>query len=385
MNDDPLIRLAQRLVQQKGFASEEKAVAETVATEMRRLGYDTVTTDRNGSVVGTIEGRTSGPTLLFDAHIDTVPIPPEAAWTHDPFGASIENGFLLGRGAADMKGALAAMLVAAADCDRKTLHGQIVVSASVLEEVLEGVALKTVMEATQPDFVVIGEATNLNLSLGGRGRAEIRLETQGIAAHTSSPQEGRNAVLAMLKVIEVIEAMPAAEHPLLGPVIYALTDIISQPYPGHSVVPSRCVATYDQRLHPGETEKSVLRSLRENPLLEALPLSVEIPQGSYQAYTGQLLEARKFFPAWEIEPDHPLVVKAMAGLASAGLQPEQSGYRFCTNAAYSAGVAGIPTIGFGPAREEDAHVVDERLAIDQLVAAAQGYGGIIQAVLGQTY
>ena len=70
-----------------------------------------------------------------------------------------------------------------------------------------------------------------------------------------------------------------------------------------------------------------------------------------------------------------------AGLDRAGLQPSVGAYRFCTNAAYSAGIAGVPTIGFGPAEETDAHVIDERLAIADLLAAARGYQGIIEAVL----
>ncbi len=74
---------------------------------------------------------------------------------------------------------------------------------------------------------------------------------------------------------------------------------------------------------------------------------------------------------------------AARGLRSAGLDPQMGAYRFCTNAAYSAGVAGVPTIGFGPGREEDAHVVDERIAVADVLAAERGYRGIIEAALAQ--
>ena len=95
-----------------------------------------------------------------------------------------------------------------------------------------------------------------------------------------------------------------------------------------------------------------------------------------------MLHAHKFFPAWVFDEAHPFIQSALAGLRAVGLTPALRAYRFCTNAAYSAGLAGVPTIGFGPAAEGDAHVVDERLELAALHQAAQGYLGIIQAVLG---
>ena len=96
---------------------------------------------------------------------------PGVPWQHNPFGAEIEEGFVYGRGAADMKGAVPAMIHAVAGVDRSRLRGRIVVTATATEENLEGVALKAVMDAIPPDFVVIGEATELRLVRGGRGRA----------------------------------------------------------------------------------------------------------------------------------------------------------------------------------------------------------------------
>ncbi|MBE2236282.1 MAG: YgeY family selenium metabolism-linked hydrolase, partial [Caldilineaceae bacterium] len=110
-------------------------------------------------------------------------------------------------------------------------------------------------------------------------------------------------------------------------------------------------------------------------------LEAEIGLGEYAAYTGRVFQTEKFFPAWLYAEDHWFVAQALAGLRGAGLQPGLRAYRFCTNAAYSAGLAGVPTIGFGPAEEHDAHVIDERLAIADLLAAARGYRGIIAAAL----
>lgn len=380
MDKEFLIEFTRDLVRLPSPSGEEQRVAERVAAEMRALGFDLVETDECGTVIGIIEGAQPGPTVLLDAHTDTVGIAPGAPWSRDPFAADIVDDAIVGRGSADMKGALAAMVYGAAAADRAALAGRVVVSASTMEEVLEGVALQAVMERHPADFVVIGEATELNVARGGRGRAEIHLETIGRPGHTSAPHLGRNAVLDMMRVIEAVERLRLPVDPLVGPAILALTDIISDPYPGHSVIPSRCRATYDRRLLPGESAEDVLAAITGLEELGDIRLTARIGKGEYQAYTGQTLEAEKFFPAWVLAEEDPFFRRALAGLHAAGLEPRLSAYRFCTNAAYSAGRAGVPTIGYGPAAETDAHVVDERLRLDDLVAAARGYQSIIEAV-----
>jgi putative selenium metabolism hydrolase len=280
-----------------------------------------------------------------------------------------------------MKGALAAMVHAAANVDKSRLAGKVVVSASVMEEVYEGGALKTVMDAVKPDFVVIGEASELNLVRGGRGRAEIHLETIGLASHSSSPHLGVNAIYLMMKVIEAVDKIELGKHPLLGPALLALTDIISEPYPAYSVIPARCKATYDRRLLPGETVESVLGAITSLAELKNINFNAKIAESEHRAYTGKTLAAYKFFPAWELEEGHPFVQKALSGLRASGLDPDMRAYRFCTNAAYSIGEAGVPTVGFGPGAEGDAHVVDEKIRLEDLEKAALGYKGMIEAGL----
>lgn len=372
MNTERLIAFTQALVRTPSLSGEEKAAVELVLAEMRDLGFDRMWADANGSAIGILQGARPGKTILLDAHCDTVGIAPGSPWTRKPFAAEIENGFMYGRGTADMKGALAAIIHGAASVNRANLAGQIVVSATVLEEVMEGVSLGAVMQELEPDFVVIGEATELNLNRGGRGRAEIQLETIGKPAHSSSPQLGVNAVTLMWRAVQAIEQMPVAHDELLGEALMVLTDIISDPYPGYSVIPSRCRVTYDRRLLPGETVASVLG---------ALPVNAKIAEGEHATYTGATLRGAKFFPAWLLAQDHPFVQSALRGLRTAGLKPQIGAYRFCTNAAHSAGIARVPTVGFGPAREGDAHVVDEHIALADLIAAARGYQGIIEAVL----
>jgi len=382
LNSQRLVEFTQDLVQLPSLSGEEQHVAARVEQEMRALGYDSVEVDANGSVVGVLQGAQPGPTLLLDAHTDTVTISPGAPWQHDPFGAEIDGDAIYGRGTADIKGALAAMVHGAAAVDRAQLRGRVVVSASTLEEVMEGVALQAVMAAWPPDMVIIGEATDLQLVHGGRGRAELHLTTTGKPSHSSAPHLGRNAVLDMVRVIDAISTLQLGEHPLMGPAILALTDIISQPWPGNSVIPSICNVTYDRRLLPGETAAGVMAEITGLPGVQGLPLSISIGDNSYTAWTGATLSAHKFFPAWVVDAGAPIVTRALAALAQVGQAPRLSAYRFCTNAAYSAGVAGVPTIGYGPATEADAHVIDERLRLNDLFAAAAGYGALIAELNG---
>jgi len=384
MPEDLLIAFTQALVRQRSLSGEEGAVVELIISEMQRLGFDQVWKDKNGSAIGVIKGAQPGPTLLLDGHCDTVGVAPGISWTHDPFGGEIKEGVIYGRGAADMKGALTAMIHAAASVDRSHLKGEVAVSATVMEESLEGASLQTAMEALAPDFVVIGEATDLNLNRGGRGRAEIHLETIGRPAHSSSPHLGRNAVYDMMKVIGAVESVPAKTDPLLGQTVFALTDIISDPYPACSMVPSRCRVTYDRRLIAGETPDKILGAIAGSPELQGIGLRAEIATADYHTYTGAILRGTKFLPAWAFPETDSFVQACLRGLRMAGLDPKIGAYRFCTNAAYSAGIAGVPTVGFGPGREEDAHTVDEHLGFESLITAKKGYRGIIDAVLSES-
>ena len=380
---ESLIRFARGLVQTPSLSCREERVAKLVEGEMKALGFDEISVDPFGNVIGVIQGAEPGPTLLLDAHTDTVDVTGGVSWQKDPFSGEVTGGFLHGRGSADMKGALAAMIHAAAEVDRAQIRGRVVVSASPMEEVLEGAALKKVMEAFPPDFVVIGEATDLNLARGGRGRAEIHLEATGVPTHSSAPHLGRNAVLDMMKLIGEIEAVELPSHPLMGPAILALTEISSAPFPANSVIPSICRATYDRRLIPGETEDDVLGPFRGVAEGLDLNLRAQVGVGEYLTFTGNTLRMQKFFPAWVVPENDWFVTRALAGLVAGGLSPELGAYGFCTNAAYSAGVAGVPTIGFGPAKETDPHMVDQRLRLEDLEAAARGYSGIILGVLGK--
>ena len=381
---EQLVQFTRDLVRTPSVLGDERAMATRVLAEMKRLGFETAEVDEAGNAVGTIGGAEPGPVLLFDAHMDTVDVVPREAWQHDPFGADLEGDRIVGRGSADMKGALAAMIHGTASVDRSRLAGRVVVSASVGEELIEGAALRAVMAQHSPDFVVIGEASGLNLVRAGRGRAEFVVLTHGQPAHASSPHRGVNAVHVMRRVIDQLEALTMPEHPFVGRGVMCLTDVISVPYPAHSVVPSGCRATYERRLVPGETVEGLVAELGgAASRADAPTTSIEIARTGYRSYTGVEWDEPKWFPAWEVDEDHALVQGALSGLRAIGLDPGLASYQFCTNAAYSAGVAGVPTIGFGPSHEGMAHIVDEYLEVGELFGAARGYAALTGSLLGR--
>jgi len=381
-NEQALIDFTRALVRLPSVLGDEKNVADHVSREMRRLLFDHVEIDAAGNAVGLIRGLGDGPTLLFDAHMDTVDVIPADAWTHDPFGGELVDNRIYGRGTSDMKGALAAILYAAASLERAALAGTVVVSASVGEESIEGAALRTVMDNHPPDFVVIGEASNLDLVRAGRGRAEYTVETTGQPSHASRPDRGVHAVHRMAAVVAEMEKIPMPKDPFVGPGVMCLTDIISIPYPAHSVVPSGCRTTYERRLIPGETREVVEAEMRAAcARAGAADTLVRLAETDYRTYAGVTWKEPKWFAPWELDENHELVTKSLEGLRKAGLEPGATSYQFCTNGAHSAGFAGVPTVGFGPSTEEHAHIVDEYIEIDQLTAARAGYEAISRALL----
>lgn len=387
---DSLVALCCGMVRIPSLSGKEKNIADYIQQSMQDLGFDSTERDEFGNISGRIVFGVGGKKILFEGHMDHVDVADPSKWTHDPFGAEIENGRIYGRATTDMKGNLAAAIIAAVRAKKELdgLNGEVIVSGSVYEEFFEGVAAEALGKRWAPDCVVIGEPSSLTLKRGQRGRAEVVVETYGKPAHSSSPEVGLNAVKTMLPLLSSLENCFRPEsHPVLGKGILELTDIISSPYPGASVVPEKCRVTFDRRLLVGENEESVLLPLNEilssskdaDPRLDA---SVFFAEDKGVCYTGHTFSAKRFAPGWLFSEDNWFVSQARKGLQSAGLQADISHYAFCTNGSYYAGKAGIPTIGFGGSLESLAHVIDEYIEIEQLEKACEGYKGIISSVLG---
>ena len=387
---EKVIGLTQSLIQSKSCSGEEGEIASRLKEYMEQTGiYDDVKVDDYGNVIGHIKGERPGKKILFDGHMDTVPVGNREDWKHDPFASQIENGKLYGRGATDMKGAIAAFTVAAEifakECKKK-FAGDIYIAGVVHEECFEGVAARSISDYVRPDYVVIGEASEMNLKIGQRGRAEIVVETFGVPAHSANPEKGVNAVYKMCKAVEAISEIIPPEQKILGKGIMELTDIKSAPYPGASVVPEYCRATYDRRLLVGETKESVLEpiiakleEIRAGD--EEFKYEVSYASGKERCYTGNEITGERFFPGWLFDVDESYIKNVQEELRKLGFSPEITTYNFCTNGSHYAGEAGIKTIGMGPSCESLAHTIDEYVEISELVGVSECYVGIMKALL----
>lgn len=385
---DALVELCKKMISTYSVTGSEKDIALLLCDQMKAAGFDEAWVDDQGNAIGKICGTGGGKTVLLDGHMDTVEVSDKDKWKHNPFSAEIDNSRIYGRGAADMKGALAAMIMAAGWLAKdKRPTGDVFVTGTAMEEIAEGCSLSHILGSINPDVVVIGEASMLNLNIGQRGRGEILVRTKGKPAHSSNPEVGVNAVYKMMKLVQGIQGIPVPRHELLGEGILELTDIISSPYPGASVVPELCSATFDRRLLMHDTKESILEPIRaliaelkkEDPKLDA---ETVIAGMDMQFYTGFKTTHSKFAPAWclDKEKNADLINCSLEALRAAGLKPEVSTYKFCTNGSASAGIHNISTIGFGPCAESQAHVVDEYIEIAQLEGAASGYYYLIDAL-----
>jgi len=377
------------LVKTPSPPGQEGKVAKIIYDEMKKLEYDEVFTDELGSVIGIINGK-RGKTLCFNGHMDHVPEGDPSNWKYPPYSATIEGDNLYGRATVDMKSALASMIYTAAKArDKEMSNGRIVVTAVVFEELHEGIAMKNIVENhnINPDIVVLGEPTNLNLAIGHRGRAEIEITVYGKTSHASMPELGDNAIFKALPLLRVLKninkEMP--EHPVLGKETLALTKIVSEP-PEGPIIPDKCRIFLDRRISVLSTKEEILQETQKildsiSDKLSKDDVKYKIIETELKCYTGYTLKAERFFYKWVLDKEDPLVKKSIKALEEAGLTPKTIIWRFGTDGSYTAGEKGIPTIGFGPGDEHLAHQPNEHISIKDVNKAINGYISLAKNLL----
>src|ERR671935_1186104 len=268
------------LIERPSLSRDENAVVQRIGEEMQAVGFDEVIVDGFGSAIGRIG---DGPVhIVLDSHIDVVDTGDLSLWKSHPFTARIENGTIYGRGACDNKAAIASMVHGVGvlrelgiDTSRFTLW----VVGTVQEEDCDGLALEYLLTNTIPraEIVVLGEATNLQVYRGHRGRAEFALHTTGRAAHASAPERGVNAIYRMAPIVEQIEALNErlASDPFLGKGTVVVSKIDAQT-PSLNAVPDGCTIYLDRRLTIGETVESARAELEALPAVQEGAATVDV-------------------------------------------------------------------------------------------------------------
>jgi putative selenium metabolism hydrolase len=382
-----LAEFAQRLVQIPSLSGQEGDLAKALAAELDAVGCDDVRIDELGNVVCRL-GTGDGPILLLEGHMDTVDVSNPDSWERPPFGGDISAGVLYGRGAADMKGGLAAMTYAlkALASAKAELRGTCYLVGVVQEEPCEGMAIQHVLEtnALRPDWVVLGEPTNLQIARGHRGRIALEITVRGRASHASMPDQGVNAIYQAARVVVGVELLAAqlGEDSFLGRGSIAVTDIRSTAG-SRNAVPDACTLYLDRRLTGGETEAKAIAELRSIVSREGVDASIRVDAYQGATYTGAEVQARQEYAAWVTPANHPLVTTASTVVErTLGYLPRVTRWDFSTDGVYTAGVAGLPTIGFGPGEERFGHTSQEQVKVRDLQAAAQVYVELAKRLIG---
>jgi putative selenium metabolism hydrolase len=370
-------------------STEEEDVAQRIVRELQTLDFPEISVDSLGNVIARI-GSGDGPTLMFNAHMDTVRVSAPESWSRDPFGADVEDGVLYGLGSCDMKSGLAAMIYGAKllQDEGVKLDGEVVIACVVQEEECEGLGTRMLVEESgiRPNWVVIGEPTDLNVSRGQRGRLEMRVTAHGRSAHAANPELGENAISIAARLVFGLEmlAEQLGEDEFLGPGTLAVTDISSSAS-SRNAIPDRCTLILDRRLTLGENETKALAEVQRVIAREGVDAVVAVTEYHTSSYTGNVCRTREFYPAWVLSADHPLVNSALrAAQTQLKRRPQIVCWGFSTEGVYTAGEAGIPTIGFGPGEEPTAHTADEHVRLSDVYAAAEVYAQLAAQLLGRT-
>ncbi|HNX45015.1 MAG TPA: YgeY family selenium metabolism-linked hydrolase [Bacteroidales bacterium] len=371
-----------RLVKIRSVSLGEQDVAEELKRQMREAGFDEVRTDGLGNVIGRIGNGKR--VLAFDGHIDTVDVGNRANWSFDPFSGEIRDGYVHGRGSVDQKGGPAAFITAGRILKELAFDRDLTLyfTGTVMEEDCDGLCWKYLVEEEKirPGFVVITEPTNLNIYRGQRGRMEMEVAFRGVSAHGSAPERGKNAIYMASRACLEIEKLneKLTTDPFLGKGSVTVTEMLSGS-------PSLCaVADYarihlDRRLTRNETKESAAAEIRE--IVKDMDASPGVLFYEETSYTGMRYGMEKYYPAWQMAEDHPLVVDACLAFRELfGREPLVDKWTFSTNGVTINGFYDIPCIGFGPGNEALAHAPDERVPVSDLVAASAFYAALVFTV-----
>jgi acetylornithine deacetylase len=365
-----VVELASRLVEIESInpdvvagGSGERGIARFVAEWCERAGLETTLSEPvpgRPNVVAVARGSGDGRSLLLNAHTDTVGV----AGMADPFVPRLDGGRLYGRGAYDMKGSLAACMLAAAAAKSRALRGDVILTA-VADEEFASVGTEAVATSLRADAAIVTEPTEMQLVVAHRGFVAVEVEVQGRAAHGSRPHLGVDAIAKMGRVLVGIEELDRRlranpTHPRLGSgSIHASLIEGGQEF---SSYPARCVLQAERRTIPGETAELAEQELRE----------IIARAGEDDPDFSAAVRLPFFREPFEIasEADIVQLVGQQATLVM-GTKPDVVGASFWADSGLLA-AAGIPTVLFGPIGE-GAHAEVEWVDVASLERCAEIY------------
>lgn len=349
---------------------DEMAMAEYVANVLKSIGLEVKLlkhSSSRASVLAILRGSGQVPALLYSAHLDTVPLGAEQ-WIHEPFAAETLDGKIWGRGSADMKGGLAALLVMAKIMANSglSIKGDLIFAITAGEEI-DSLGAKSV--ASYPDLgpvqaIIVPEPSYNDIYIAEKGALWLEISTYGKTAHGSMPALGKNAVMMMVELIKGLEIffIPFESHAMLGGFSMSINTISGGIKT--NVVPDRCVVSIDMRTVPGQDHHDIMA--RFQGLIKDL--------GKHDPDFKAAIEISNDRPPIETSPEEP-VVKMMVDIVAdiTGELPIPKGVNYYTDAATLTPAFKAPMIICGPGHPGLAHQPNEYVEIEKLVQAAKIY------------
>jgi len=382
------VSFLQDLIRTPSPSGMEGEAAQAVADRARAVGFDAVRVDGLHDVMAAIRGAGGGRSLLLNGHLDHVPVgdmvDPYSGRVMDGAHFGVEGEVVYGRGASDMKGAVAAMVMAGAVLRELgvDLGGDLMVAA-VAQEETGGAGTVATMEEERflGDVVVVGEATGMEIALGHRGSMKMSVVVRGRSCHASAPERGVNALYKAADLIarirsELVPALP--DHPVFGGTTLTVTRIGVKP-DALNVVPEECEFHIDCRNtpnFPAEALRAALEEViaamrREDPELDALVVPTPIIRG-----------VRGFNGFYTDPEEHRVAHEVRGAVAEAlGREPRMTVWRFATDGKFYSWL-GLPVLGFGPGEERFTHTHQDHVRVADYLDAVRAYAWMACRVCG---
>lgn len=367
-----LVRDLVRIPGHRELPEKEGNIAKYIRNWFKEAGLSVRTRDvlpNRPNVIALIKGSGNGYSLMYNGHMDTVPA---YGWVEEPgpFSGEVMEGKIYGRGSCDVKGAIASAMVAMEAIQRSEieLKGDLIFTGVVGEEGEGSIGTKeNVQSESIPDMAVVCEPTDLNIFIGHKGSSSLMITTRGRPAHSAYPEKGINAIMLMSNILQALrkELFPRLErrkHRFLGTPTLTATAIKGGMLT--DVVPDLCEVIFNYRYpsgeEPGKVKEEIsnlLNKMREkdfnlNAEVTVLnnALGMEIPKNSR-------------------------IVKSLRQSMKkvTGKNPKVVGTGYWTDASILVNTGHIPTVIFGPGKEDVAHTTMEYVEINQLLTAAQVY------------
>jgi len=370
-----VVSFLQRLVQVPSRTGNEEQIAALVARELRLLGIPDTWIDGAGNIMGRLPGG-AGRRVMLHAHLDTVDPGDSSRWTHPPYAGELADGCLWGRGAVDDKGCVAAQVYALGLLAELGLQPQgDVLLAAVVGEEIGGLGTRHLAAGAAPDLAIIGEPSSNTLRRGHRGRFEFVVTFRGRSAHASTPHLGRNPTYALGRFVLALRELATARDAVFGDSTVVPT-LLYVDQTSTNVIPGAATVHLDWRNAPGETLDQALTLLEqaaEHSLEPGVTAEVAVATRLVSSYTGLTETIAHAVTPFVTPADDPRMLAAREILtATLGRPVPIEVWPFFTDGGFLH-AAGVPCIGFGPGDPAMAHVLDERMPVDQLLEATAGY------------